>query len=210
MSPEELKNYYQSLFRLHGESAAAVQHVSKDAQYVRFEIFCEFIDTSDSIIDLGCGLGDMLVYLRNHDHTGNYLGCDFVPEFIKNAQTKFENDESATFQVMDIIKDEIPKEYDYIVMSGIFNNVLNCNESFLRNTIEAAFKAANKGVIFNALSTFVEYQESSLFYVNPLETFEYIKRHITPYVTLKHDYVTKPDGFPYEFTMVMRKEGVLV
>lgn len=209
MTPEQLKEYYQMLFEQHGDSPTSVQHVSRSAQNIRFKIFQKYIKPQSSIVDLGCGLADFLVFLRQQGLTGEYLGCDFVPEFIFNNLTKFKQDMTCDFQKLDLINDEYPKGYDYLVMSGIFNNQLNCNEQFLYQTVEKAFHVANKGVIFNALSSYVEYQDDSLFYVDPLQVFSHIKTYISPYVLLKHDYITKENGFPYEFTMVVNKEGEL-
>lgn len=209
MTPEQLKEYYQMLFEEHGDAPASVQHVSRSAQNIRFKIFQKYIKPQSSIVDLGCGLADFLVFLRQQGLTGEYLGCDFVPEFIFNNQTKFKQDMMCNFQRLDLINDEYPQGYDYLVMSGIFNNQLNCNEQFLYQTVEKAFQVANKGVIFNALSSYVEYQDSSLFYIDPLLVFSHIKTHISPYVLLKHDYITKENGFPYEFTMVVNKAGEL-
>ncbi len=209
MTPEQLKVYYQQLYKQHGDTPASVQHVSRSAQNVRFKIFHEFIDNQSSVLDLGCGLADFLVYLRQNNHQGHYLGCDFVTEFISRNNQVFMEDELSKFYELNLLEADFPQGYDVVAMSGIFNNVLTCNEVFLMKTLEKAFAVANHTVIFNALSSYVEYQDDTLFYVDPIKLFHHVKSHLTPFVQLKHDYVTKPDGFPYEFTMVLKKVGDL-
>ncbi|MCZ2721221.1 class I SAM-dependent methyltransferase [Marinomonas sp. 15G1-11] len=200
-----LKAYYQLLYKEYGDSHKSVQHVSKESQNVRFAIFLSMIASNSRVIDLGCGLGDMLLYLRENGFTGEYLGYDFVPEFIDSAKSKFANDGKAAFAVFDIYQNELARHYDHVLISGVFNNKMNDNAGFMNLAIAKSFSSCKKSVIFNALSTYVEFEDTSLFYVNPMSVFDEYKRNLTPYIHLKHDYVTKPNGFPYEFTMQLSK-----
>ncbi|MDE3271735.1 class I SAM-dependent methyltransferase [Pseudoalteromonas sp. SSM20] len=204
---KDLKDYYQQLFRMHGATHNAVQHVSKHSQEVRFALFQKLIDNDDDIIDLGCGLGDMLPYMRKNGFKGNYLGCDFVPEFISFAKKSYSNDSKASFIEFDIYNDSLPNNYNHVLISGIFNNLMDDNLSFIKKTLLKSYEACSSSVIFNALSDYVEYQDSELFYVSPLLLFDYCKRSLSPYISLTHDYVTKEGGFPYEFTMQISKSS---
>lgn len=205
LNKKSLKSYYQELFHTYGDSPHSVQHVSKAAQNVRFLIFINEISKTSSVVDLGCGLGDMLEYFRSNGFEGEYLGLDFVPEFINTAKQKFSNDSKARFEEFDIYHDPFPEGIDHVLISGVFNNKIEDNLSFLRLAISKSFASCNKSVIFNALTSYVEYEDPILFYVNPLSLFDEFKRSLTPLITLKHDYVTKENGFPYEFTMCLIK-----
>lgn len=202
-----LKSYYQSLYRKHGDSHKAVQHVSKEAQNVRFDIFLNLISKHSKIIDLGCGLADMLTFFRANGFKGEYLGYDLVPEFIELANNKFANDQKAKFAVFDIYQDDIATGYDHVLISGVFNNKVNDNLAFLDFTIAKSFYSAESSVIFNALSTYVDFFDDSLFYVSPVTLFDKFKQTLTPFISLRHDYVTKENGFPYEFTMKLSKKA---
>lgn len=202
-----IKQHYQNLLKQYGANHNAVQHVSEYSQQARFEIFWQLLGPTDSIIDLGCGLADMLPFFRAKGFTGRYLGLDLVPEFIEIAQTRFKDDKHAEFQCFDVVTDFLPTDYDHVLISGIFNNKFDDNLHFLTYTITQAFTAAKMSVMFNALSDYVEYQDSDLHYYSPLTLFDTFKRQLTPFITLKHDYVTKENGFPYEFTMILRKEA---
>ncbi|WKD24683.1 class I SAM-dependent methyltransferase [Pseudoalteromonas sp. KG3] len=202
-----LKSYYQSLYKEYGDSHKAVQHVSKEAQNVRFDIFLKLISKKSKVIDLGCGLADMLIYFRENGFQGEYLGYDLVPEFIESAKNKFANDQKAEFAVFDIYQDDIAKGYDHILISGVFNNKMSDNLAFLDFTIAKSFSSARKSVVFNALSTYVDFFDDSLFYVSPVTLLDEFKRNLTPFIFLKHDYVTKENGFPYEFTMKLSKKA---
>lgn len=43
---------------------------------------------SESILDIGCGLGDFLIYLRKIGHKGLLVGLDLYPETFKEAERK--------------------------------------------------------------------------------------------------------------------------
>lgn len=202
---ENLKEHYSKLFEQNGISPAAVQHSSELGQFKRFEILTAALPKTASIIDLGCGLGDMLTYLRKNHYTGNFLGLDFMPEFISTAEQRFTNDEQAKFQEFDILNEDIPEGYEYILLSGVFNNNIEDIESFMQTTLIKMFKACGKGMAFNSLSTYVDYQDEDLYYSDPLEVFDFCKKNLSPLVTLKHDYITHEGAFPYEYTMFVNR-----
>ena len=72
--------------------------------------------------------------------------------------------------------------------------------------IKKMLRSCNKGIAFNSMSTYVEFQEDELFYSDPKEIFHYCKKHLTQSVVLKHDYKLKEDAFPYEYTMYLYKD----
>jgi len=202
---KDLKTYYQGLFDKHGNSVEAVQHVSQSSQYKRFEILTAIDSEIVSIVDIGCGLGDMYHYLKSAQYSGNYLGLDFVDEFIETANEQFANDQQARFSVFDITKDAMPTSYDYILLSGVFNNNTPNAKAFVFDAIEKMFNACQKGVAFNAMSTYVDFFNDDLFYIDPLEVFDFCKK-LGAHVVLKHDYVVKEGSVPYEFTMYLYKD----
>ena len=120
-----LINHYQGLFHYYGPSHRAVQWSSLDAQTRRFAVLCEMLDTDTSVMDVGCGLGDLLGYLRREKQfAGRYLGLDFVPEFIDHAEQQASDDHQASFQLFDARFEGFPRGYDVVVVSGAFNNLV--------------------------------------------------------------------------------------
>jgi len=204
---KDLKKYYKGLFEKYGDSSQSVQHISTESQYSRFKILSNIDINAESIIDVGCGLGDMYAYLKNTEYSGRYLGLDFIPEFIELAKKKYTDNKKVDFLVSDITIDEIPTNYDYILLSGVFNNKFNESEKFMLNTISRLFDKCRKGLAFNAMSTYVDYEDDNLHYSNPIEVFDFCKRKLTRRIVLKHDYVLKKDSIPYEYTMYLYKEN---
>lgn len=205
---KEIQNHYSRLFRQFGNSPKSLQWSDTPSQVKRFEILSEIARdiSSSKIIDIGCGLAHFLEFLNNHKQfKGEFLGLDFVKDFISDNKKRYKDHNGVNFQAFDITSDELPKGYDYILISGIFNNKTTDNESFLKNTISKSFKAAEKGVAFNAMSTYVDYMDSELYYADPSIIFEFCKNNLTKKVTLRHDYLVKENSIPFEFTMYLYK-----
>ena len=104
------------------------------------------------------------------------------------------------------MNDDFPNGYDYFLLSGVFNNRTERSKEFMIQTIDKMFHACNKGVAFNSMSTYVEFQDDELFYSDPKEIFHYCKKYLTQSVVLKHDYKVKENAFPYEYTMYLYKD----
>lgn len=202
----DLKEHYTSLLQRFGPDHRAVQWSSRETQERRFEVLCELVESRDSVLDLGCGLGDLLGYLRTRrGFRGRYLGLDLVTGFVEHARSVHAQDPDASFLEHDVRQTALPRGYDVVVASGIFNNRLRDNWDFLIATVRAMFEAAGKGVAFNALSTYVDYQDAGLYYCDPLALFDYVKRHLADRASLRHDYRVKPGCIPFEFSLYLLK-----
>jgi SAM-dependent methyltransferase len=203
-----IQNHYSNLYQQYGNSPKSLQWSDTYSQFKRFKILSEIAkDVSWSrIIDIGCGLAHFLDYLKNQKQfNGEYLGLDFVSDFIIDNKKRFKNNKDTLFQLFDVAVNELPNDFDYIFISGIFNNKTNENADFLKNTITKAFNSTKKGVAFNLMSTYVDYMDEGLYYANPMEIFDYCKTHITKKITLRHDYLVKENTIPFEFTIYLYK-----
>jgi SAM-dependent methyltransferase len=202
----EIKEHYKKLFLQHGMDPKSVQWSDSITQTNRFKILSEIDANLKSVIDVGCGLGDFFTYLKkDKEFSGKYLGLDYLQEFVDACNEQFRSEGNTAFQLFDLTTDEFPPAYDYIFLSGVFNNKIEQDEQFMYQSIEKMFKAALKGVSFNALSTYVDYQDDGLFYSNPLAVFDFCKKNITRKITLRHDYLVKEGSIPFEYTIYLYK-----
>jgi SAM-dependent methyltransferase len=200
-----LRQYYQQLFRTHGDSAHAVQYSDTPSQQRRFQVLRDVSPELGSVVDLGCGLGHFGEYLRSTGFVDPYLGLDFVQDFIDHGNAKHENNPLTTFRHCDLLADEFPEDHDTFVVCGVFNNLMPENAGFMHKVIEKAFAAARRQVAFNAMSTYVDFEAPDLYYTNPCEIFDFCKRHLTRRVTLRHDYLVRDDRPPFEYTIYLYK-----
>lgn len=201
--PAELRAHYRALFKQHGANAHAVQWSSTATQRNRFRVLSEILEPNETVIDVGAGLGDLLSFLREErGFVGRYTGLDLVPEFVTHARERYQSDKSAIFSVANVLEDDLPRA-DVYLSSGLFNNRMDDNWGYLTRILARMYERAERAVAFNALSTYVDYQDAHLYYCDPLALFDHIKRNLTRRVVLRHDYLVKADSMPFEFTMVL-------
>lgn len=209
MNKSELIRAYQDRLKQHGPSAEAVQYTDQTSQFARFSILAEIDPHLTSVLDVGCGLADFWMFLRRRGNMVRYCGVEIVPEFVEIANKAMEDDPNAQAHLMDAEAADLPGGYDYAVLSGVFNNCMDDNWSFMTSTLRRMWSAAEKGVAFNAMSTHVDYRDPSLWYVDPADVLAFCKTELGGHPILRHDYITRPGGFPFEFAVYVRRDPVL-
>ena len=189
---------YQELLERHGENFRALDWGSSQSQRRRFEILAELgFSPGDSLLDLGCGLGDLYDWIVNEQLDLSYTGIDITPALIERARLRFPG---IDFEVGTIFDEELStSKFDYIVASGIFAHRINRPELYLEKTVARMFSMARKAVAFNTLSDWSDSKEANEFHAEPLRTLEYC-RSLTPFVALRHDYHLG------DFTIYLRKQ----
>lgn len=200
-----LERHYDDLVREHGYSPSAVHFSSWDSIEKRFEILLQgFPDYRQSrILDVGCGVGRLSAFLADRGFSGEYVGYDISYGMVEMARSRYP---AVRFEHRNLLTNPPVKgEFDIAVVSGIFNNLVDDNESLVRRCLTVLFDSVRQGLAFNALSHFVHYRDEGLYYYDPLAIFEFCKTELTPRVALRHDYEIKPGVIPFEFTMYLYK-----
>jgi SAM-dependent methyltransferase len=152
-------------------------------------------DLQDSrVLDFGCGSGHLATFLKERGVRCRYTGVEIVDEFLPFARGKHPEHRFGRWE-------EFRHErFDYVFVSGVFNNRIPDNESFLVNTTRALFGQCEQALSFNLMSTYVDFQDPGLWYASPERVFSMVKE-FTPYVTLRNDYVVKEVTVPFEFAV---------
>src|SRR5438874_853631 len=160
-----LDGYHRSLAQ-HGDTAEAV-HWRESTQRARFDDLVKIAELTDaSVLDYGCGKGDLYAYLKDRGFRGRYTGFDINPEMIALARKKHPG---VRFEACDIEEAAVTERFDYILLSGVFNNRISDNQSWMQSVLRKCFAIADKGLGFNAISTYVNYREEPLYYADPEE-----------------------------------------
>ncbi len=190
-----IQQHYRNLVKKYGDSYLSAQYSSEETQNLRFHHLLRAGNISDKkVLDFGCGTAALAGYIERQGINCQYVGYDFVEEFYPIAQNKYPG---ARF----VSKSEFVREtYEYIFVSGVFNNRIDNNELFYKNTLKMLFDSAEICVSFNMLSMYVDYFDSDLFYVYPEDVFKFCKTNITPYVSIVNDYSLKRHAVPFEFS----------
>lgn len=141
--------FYKDSYKEHGISAKGVHWDSEFTQFKRFEILTSFIKndlSTSSLIDVGCGYGGFIEYLKKeHLVPDIYLGIDCEKFILNITSKKFDKN---VFIRCDILKDKIPNA-DYLICSGALNIL---NQTDFLEAIRNCYNASNKGFIFNFLT----------------------------------------------------------
>lgn len=202
MNTDDISEHYRSLLAEHGDSPQAVQYSSQSSQERRFELLANIGDLRNRrILDFGCGIGHLGSYLSNQGIEFEYFGTDIVSEFLTLCRQKFPEGHFEEFSSLSNIK------FDYIFVSGVFNNLRGDNTQFYQDTVRQLFTMCTLGLAFNMMSTYVDYKDPSLFYECPENVFSFLKREVTPFVTLRNDYEVKPGVVPFDFTVYAYRGG---
>jgi SAM-dependent methyltransferase len=200
--------HYDRLLRESGDTPAAAQWADQATQDLRLKILCEIGDLkSAKVLDFGCGMGRLHELLVEQGFKGEYVGYEIAPELSAAAQKKHP---AARFECRDILKAGIPEDFDYVLISGVFNNKHSASGEYVSAVLKTLFARTKKGLAFNGLSTYVDYFADNLNYMDPVAVFSRCKAELSSAVTLRHDYQLKANVIPYEFTIYVYKNGLPV
>jgi len=110
-----------------------------------FDIFCEMIETKNaSVLEIGCGPGNITKYLLNKRPDFKLLGIDIAPNMIKLAK---KNNPSAKFKEMDCkLISNIDLKFDAI-LCGFTLPYLN-KEEVLQLIEDASVLLKSNGVLY--------------------------------------------------------------
>ncbi len=150
-----------------------------------------------SIMDAGCGLGDLLPFLYAKSPDFRYLGVDKKTEFIEIARQRYDGHE---FKVDDPFHKKIGM-FDVVLSSGVMNGNVDNWLAKRKKMIANLFDQTGEVLAFNMAGGFKPPPDDSLIaYANPQEIFDFCKS-LTPRVVLKTEYLQK------DFTIVMFKKS---
>ncbi|OYT88078.1 MAG: hypothetical protein CFE46_06515 [Burkholderiales bacterium PBB6] len=192
-SNQTLIEHYRSLLNSHGDTFEAAQYSSRASQEARYDILVQVADLQGArVMDFGCGTGHLATYLKERGVDCQYTGIDIVEDFFPYARAKHPDHRFGRWE------DFEGERFDYIFVSGVFNNRMPDNEAFFTNTVKRLFERCDGALSFNAMSTWVDFQDPGLWYIAPEKVFAFLKT-LTPYITLRNDYVVKRMPVPFEF-----------
>lgn len=153
-------------------------------QYARFEEISSFLDLTDtrlSILDLGCGNGEYVGYLERRAFAGTYKGIDLHEGMIDEARERFPGYD---FEQCDVLSASAPPA-DVVIMSGVFNVAAGQTLDYVRAVLAASVRCARRAVIFNAITTHVDFRDAETFYLEPAAAVD-IAAAFSRRFTLKH------------------------
>src|SRR3989304_8464331 len=196
---EQIRNLYKARFKKYGVDPKSLFWQRRGAAHQRFrQIWAEIDFNGKSVLDIGCGFGEMGKFLIKRYKGVNYTGFDIVPEFIEEAKRELPK---LRFEVRDFFNDPIKEKFDVVIASGVLNSNVENNMEYRKKAIKEMFKHAKKVAAFNMLGGHPQPEsnpKSNVWYADSLEIFEYCLS-LTRRAMLRQNY------HPRDFTIFMNK-----
>lgn len=169
-----------------------------ESQRRRFEVIAQAADFSGcSVLDLGCGTGDLKAFLDERFTDLRYLGIDQMPEFIEAARLRFATQRDTDFALAHFDTTPLPQA-DIVVASGTLG--YRCaSPHWVFNTVARMYAAASQLLVFNLLDAAV-FPEHPLLVGHDIDDVAAFCRKLAPCVEVVHSYASD------DATIVMRRQ----
>ena len=194
--------YTQRISKFGHGAAALGEPRERQAFYFDFLSKVDGLGSSDSIIDIGCGYGDLGSYLRSCGWRGEYVGVDINPQLIEEGRKRYGDD--AHLIVADIQETPLQRVADWCFCCAALTSATEGLPfvEHLESMLQLMWASSRKGLVFNLLSPLADY-------TNPIharpsfdEVLNVITR-LTSRFTIRHDYM------PYEYAVYAYKDNAI-
>jgi SAM-dependent methyltransferase len=200
----ETKKRYHDRFKKHGKSRETLGWY-KGNQDKRYAALVKHINLTElKILEVGCGFGEGIDFLKRTKSISKYLGIDISEEFIKIAQKKFSsgniNFTSGSFHDIEIKSNN----FDICIASGVFNfNEKHLpNYDLIQDFIKFSFEHGAKIVAFDLLSFNCDKRNDNNFYPSLEELTKVLN-------IFSRRYIIDHSALPFEITITIFKDDSL-
>lgn len=174
------QNYRERLLS-HAQDPGSTWYIngwgSKESQLSRYAAICKCLPTRElSILDVGCGTGDLLEYIRDKNLPYIYTGFDLIPEMVEYAKRRHENE---TFFIGDVYKQNVnDQSVDFIVASGLLQYTAPQSNNLLGMIVKYLFDVSKAGVVINFLSALrdSDFKADGELYLDPADMVNLISQ----------------------------------
>ena len=194
---DAILDHYTQLYYKFGYHPASVGW-PKGRQEIRFQIMSEIGNLNNcKILDVGCGFGDMVTFLKTKKIRAKYLGVDINPLFIKIAKEK---GPEVDFQIRDVEEKRFREKFDWVFAIGTTN--MAGSYKYISNLLKEMLRISKRGIAMDFMSTYVDFQRPESFHASPEKVFGIAKK-LSKRVVIRHDYL------PFEFCVYIYKNNEL-
>jgi SAM-dependent methyltransferase len=190
--------WYEDKVRRFGYDHRGLGFRTRTSQEKRFTALLQLGDFHQRrLLDVGCGFGDLLEFLRERGIQPIYTGIDICQPMVARCRERFAMS-AGRFVVADALEYRPDEPYDYVVASGIFGLDADSMRLYIAPTVRRMFSWARVGMAANFLSTRSTAPAAERIYVDPAEALQ-MGLALTPAVQLDHTYL------PNDFTLHLYK-----
>lgn len=211
MKYQEIAEYYENCYKIHGDSNLGVNWPKNEDIPIRHQVHFDLIAYSKtenpiekiSLLDFGSGLGHFYGWLKETKKSiPKYTGVDINQCMCEAASKKYPE---VMFHNVDLLKEDICFPiFDFIVINGVFTvkHTLNHSEmkEFFETTLKKLWKCCNHGLSFNVMSKQVDWEREDLFHVSLDDLAIFLKQNLSRNFVIRNDYEL------YEYTTYVYKK----
>ncbi len=202
-----MHEHYMRLLEEHGPTARGVGWKDEKYQARQFAALLEVIPEAwepkrrrvskenhpISLLDIGCGIGDLCSHFHDMFPFGEYTGIDNMPEMLEAAIAKH-GSLNSTWMHLDIAKlNEFNVPHDFVVSCGVFymrdpHDALEF-AGFTKRALTEMFRLCKHGIAANFVTDFRnDFKDERLQYMSPWYALRYAMEHVSPYVRIRTDH----------------------
>ena len=186
INQDKIANYYDGLVDKYGYDPRACDASAAKSLEVRYKALSEVADlTGKSVLEVGCGFGDLGFYLQQKYTGVRYLGIDVSHRMIEEGRKVHPNLSLRVQNVLDLKKAE---GFDVVLAQGIFYLLGDNAETKMHTLVEKMFSLSREALAFCAISAWTLNKRNDEFYVDPLALLDWCRK-LTTYILLRHDYL---------------------
>ena len=195
---QRIRHHYQPRIDDGRENYDVVDWASAEAQQARFAVLADNVPLEGrSLLDVGCGLGDLWAYLKGRGISADYCGVDLLSKMTASAA---EQNPDGRFVCGDIFDPGgcaigAGMRFDVVFCSGMLNLDLGNNTEFLPEALRRMLQLSGEHMVVNLLHARSEMRYPHCAYYDP-EAVMKILEQMGCSVRLIDDYL------PNDFTVI--------
>jgi SAM-dependent methyltransferase len=191
---ERMEQFYSEAIDTYGaHDPRALRWSTSSAQIERFRVLAEIGDLNHkSVLDIGCGFGDLWGFLNEEHSLHSYTGIDVLPQMIEVARRKYPDIE---FEVADFSTFK-GKSIDYVLSSGAFSFKIPNHREIYFESIKKMFALSRIGIGFNMLNSKWHIDNDIYATYDPLDIYK-LCGSLTDKLVLRQEYL------PQDFTFYL-------
>ena len=200
-----MQKHYEEAFKKFGASAKGVDWGKCADVEIRHKKMLQLFDgetkKTTTLLDVGCGYGAFLEFLKRYNIDVDYHGIDLARNSIAYARNNFPD---CNFELGDFLAQDFKKKFDYLVCNGILTQKLEASsqdmELFTNELLKKMFSICDKGIAFNLMTNKVNYYAPNLYYRSPVEILSFCFDNLSNQVLIDHSYPL------YEYTVYVYRK----
>lgn len=200
-SPRDgIRDHYEPRLTENRENYDILDWASADSQRARFDVLAERVALEGrSLLDIGCGLGDLYAYLHHRGIRADYTGVDLLEKMVRAARQRHPD---GHFLCADVFEDSPfkPDSFDVTFCSGALNLNLGNNRQFLPLAVATMVDLARGVAVLNLLHAKARGRDRRYFYFQPRDVRKLLE-DIPCNVEIVQGYL------PNDFTVLCRPLG---